>query len=247
MYFHGKIMCGEGLMITSNQNQQFKYLMKLKNGKYRNIYQEAIIFGEDIILAAKKAKLIQTMIVTKEMDQAIVLSDALFDKLANYHMENKRGAVIKIKPLKQSSTHALLCENIQDPRNLGALFRSALAFNFKHIYLSTDTVDPYHELALRAAKGATFELSIYKGHINEHINTLKQKGYKLIATSPRPVEKVSEVVGFVALVLGNEGQGLTKSTMQSCDGALHITTNNVESLNVSVAGAISMYDIRRRS
>ena len=233
-------------MITSNQNQQFKYLLKLKKSKYRKAYQEALIFGEDIIAAAKHAGVIRSMIVTQEFEDAIVMSDALFDMLADYHMDHKIGALITIKDVEVAPTDALICENIQDPRNLGALFRSALAFGFKHIYVSKDTVDPYHELALRSAKGTTFQLSIHYGHMHDHITSLKKQGYVLVGTSPKPQPTIQRQEGFVALILGNEGQGMSEDTMASCDTLMHIQTMSVESLNVSVAGAICMYELRRQ-
>ena len=234
-------------MITSNQNQQYKYLMKLKKSKYRHIYQEAIIFGEDLIDATKKAGNIQSMIVTKDQGVLICLSSELFETLADYHMENQVGALVSIKDVTQEATHALVCENIQDPRNLGALFRSALAFGFKHIYVSHDSVDPYHELALRSAKGTTFQLSIHRGTLEHHVKHLKSLGYVCIGTSPQPQATIEFNADFIALILGNEGRGLTQKTIEACDSLMHIKTESVESLNVSVAGAICMYDIRRLS
>lgn len=234
-------------MITSNQNQTFKYLLKLKKAKYRKQYQEAIIFGQDVIDAAIEAGVVVSFITTVEKEEAICLEPSLFDSLADYEMQQKVGAVVKIERKNHASNRILVLENIQDPRNVGALFRSALAFGFKKVFLSKDCADPYHELALRSAKGTTFGLDIEEGYLLPYIKTLKEKEYHIIGTSPKKGEKLKLYPNKLALILGNEGQGLTHEIITQCDHFMHIETESVESLNVSVAGAICMYEIRSHS
>ena len=245
IHIHGKIMMKVYIMITSSQNQTYKYMLKLKKSKYRKRYEEALIFGQDMIEAAQKRGLIQSLIST-DNEGDIVLSEDLFDALADYDVPQKKGAIIRIERFKQTSDRVLILENIQDPRNVGALFRSALAFGFNRILLTKDCVDPYHELALRASKGSLFQLDIEEGHLETHVKHLKEEGYMIIGTSPKPVLTLQLKSHKVAVLLGNEGQGLSTDAMKVCDGWMHIETQSVESLNVSVAGAICMYEIRSK-
>jgi TrmH family RNA methyltransferase len=230
-------------MITSSQNQTYKYALKLKKAKYRKLYQEALIFGQDMIEAAQKNGRIQSLI-SIDTNGDIVLTEELFNALADYDVPEKKGAIIRIEPIKNQSDRVLILENIQDPRNVGALFRSALAFGFKRVFLTKDCADPYHELALRSAKGATFQLDIEEGDLMTHINELKTEGFEIIGTSPKRVEKIQTVSKKVAVLLGNEGQGLSIDAVNACDEWMHIETESVESLNVNVAGAICMYELR---
>ena len=230
-------------MITSKQNDIYKHLLKLKKAKYRNVHQEALIFGQDLIEEAKKANKILQYISTAPHGNHIVISKELMDTLLDYDMKDPIGAIVSTKQVVQSyDGHLLMCDTIQDPRNLGALMRSAHAFGFHHIILSPECVDPYHELALRAAKGSTFHVSIHQGSLKDSIVELKKHGYTIVASSHLKTDAVPTTFKKpVALILGNEGHGISEDLLTLADHFYHIDTQGVDSLNVSVAGSIMMY------
>ena len=230
-------------MIISKNNPTFKYLNNLKFKKYRNAFNQAIVFGNDIVDIAYKKGLVEKFISTKPKINSIIISDKLFKILSGGNYKNKLGALVRIKNIPLRETHSLILEDVQDPRNLGAIIRSAHAFGFFDIYLSKKSVDPYHELSLRSSKGSIFDVSIKVEDVEKSIKYLKEKKYKIYTMSPK--EKTNfKSSDKICLVLGNEGHGVLKSTEILTDGVLNIKTENVESLNVSAAAAIAMYKIR---
>jgi TrmH family RNA methyltransferase len=237
----------EVVMITSKQNEVYKHLLKLKKAKYRDTHQEAVIFGHDLVDEARKANKIIHYLSTAPHGSHLVISKELMDTLIDYDMKEPIGALVSLKQDTQPyNRNILLCDTIQDPRNLGALIRSAHAFGFHKIILSPTCVDPYHELALRAAKGSTFHLSIEVQSLKEVIPTLKKASYQIIASSHLPQTQPLTNAFPCALILGNEGHGISKDILDLADTYFHIQTQGVESLNVSVAGSIMMHQLAEK-
>ncbi|XP_020257251.1 uncharacterized protein LOC109833834 isoform X2 [Asparagus officinalis] len=149
----------------------------------------------------------------------------------------------------------LVLDGIQDPGNLGTLLRSAVAFNWDGVFLLSGCCDPFNEKALRAARGASFQLPLVSGNWS-HLNSLRSKFHmKMLAAHPGNCGEVQSkgpsalsrqfVDSFsdlpLCLVLGSEGSGLSMQTMQSCELVSIPMGGMFESLNVSVAGGIFLY------
>ncbi|EEF29995.1 RNA binding protein, putative [Ricinus communis] len=147
----------------------------------------------------------------------------------------------------------LVLEGIQDPGNLGTLVRSAVAFRWGGIFLLPGCCDPFNDKALKASRGASFQVPIVSGSWH-HLEALKDEfQMKMLAGHPAsddeqtPVSELSQ--GFadsladipICLVLGNEGQGLSEKSLQECQLVSIPMARNYESLNVAVAGGIFLY------
>ncbi|GLT44170.1 hypothetical protein SLA2020_180840 [Shorea laevis] len=152
-----------------------------------------------------------------------------------------------------SPHRVLVLDGIQDPGNLGTLLRSAVAFRWGGIYLLPDCCDPFNEKALRASRGASFQLPIVSGSWC-HLQTLKTEfQMKMLAGHPdsnrlsKPVSSLSqEFVDSLSdvplcLVLGSEGHGLSEKSQDECELVSIPMAGDYESLNVSVAGGIFLY------
>ena len=123
-------------MITSNQNQVYKHLTKLKKKKSRQVFLEAYIYGDDLLASAKKHGRIKYMIGTND-SYDVIMSEELIQSLADYPLITFELAVIDLSIIKEiESKHILILDNVQDPRNVGALIRSAEAFGFLEIVFS---------------------------------------------------------------------------------------------------------------
>jgi TrmH family RNA methyltransferase len=125
-------------------------------------------------------------------------------------------------------------DGLQDPGNLGTLLRSALAFGFEGAILLNNCCDPFNDKALRAARGATFVLPLQKEGIEE------MSSYPLLIADlegkePRQLPPLQKFI----LVMGNEAHGPSKD-LKGTKITLPMH-NNVESLNVAIAGSILMY------
>ncbi|KAK8709961.1 hypothetical protein V6N13_145308 [Hibiscus sabdariffa] len=158
------------------------------------------------------------------------------------------------------STHRILVlDGVQDPGNLGTLIRSAMAFQWGGIFLLPGCCDPFNEKALRASRGASFQLPIVSGSWN-HLETLKGTlNMKMLAGHPdidwktkKPFSLSQEFVNSLShaplcLVLGSEGRGLSEKSQLECELVSIPMSGKFESLNVSVAGGIFLYMLQPKN
>jgi 23S rRNA (guanosine2251-2'-O)-methyltransferase len=136
----------------------------------------------------------------------------------------------------------LIPMNIEDPHNLGAIMRSALAFGVDAIVLGKHKGCPVNETVLRVSSGAASKLAIVRaGNIVNCLKKLKEQGFwvygtHLDKTRSQDLYKIDFDKKSVILV-GNEGKGLSDNIIKNCDFTIHIPIE-FESLNVSVATGI---------
>jgi len=147
--------------------------------------------------------------------------------------------------------HLAVAHQIQDPSNLGALTRSALAAGFSGLITSPGTVDPFHHRALRASMGAAFHLPIRTDQPpGQLISTFRNLGYRTIALSPRAELDLTELdpAPPSVLFLGSEGSGLDPAVERNVDCRVRIPMQSgVESLGVAAAGAVAFFWLKLAS
>ncbi|MBW2600163.1 MAG: RNA methyltransferase, partial [Deltaproteobacteria bacterium] len=136
-----------------------------------------------------------------------------------------------------------------DPGNLGTIMRTAAWFDVRQLILSPSCVDPFNTKAIRASAGTIFGMEIYRSVNPPQIRQFADKtGYSMIATVPRggipPGEW--ERGGKNIVMLGQEADGLSKELTEYADQLISIPgRGNVESLNLSVAAAIILYELTK--
>lgn len=144
----------------------------------------------------------------------------------------------------------LVVDAIQDPGNLGTLFRSALAAELGGIVLMKGSVDPYNPKVVRAAAGALFEMPFISNIIPEElVDLLRANQYRLIACEARASRPYfdCDLSDGVALILGNEGQGVDPALLDFADERISIPMNpRSESLNVAISGGIILFETHRQ-
>jgi TrmH family RNA methyltransferase len=230
-------------MIISKQNKQFKLWKKLMTKKYRDLNDMFLVYGKHLVDKAKEKGALIEVITSSNEVEGTLLSKELMDELQQTETYIDLIGVCKKTNDKLKSNNILVLDDVQDPDNVGALIRSAAAFDFNHIIMSYKTADLYNEKVIRASKGAIFDCYIERTDLYAKLLDLKSQGYQIVGAdahekgNPQKNKKL-------ALVLGNEGHGLTENVKQICDEFVTIKTNQVESLNVSVAGGILMYEWR---
>ena len=144
---------------------------------------------------------------------------------------------------KDITDKILILDTIQDPGNIGTLIRTAVSFNFNTIVLE-NCADIYSSKVLRATQGAIFKLNIIDTNILEFIKKLD--GYKVYGTSLKnglPLKQI-EKADKLAIILGNEGNGVRNEILDKTDKNIFIEIENMESLNVGIAGGIIMYELK---
>jgi TrmH family RNA methyltransferase len=155
--------------------------------------------------------------------------------------------VCKMLDKHELSDRILILDGIQDPGNLGTLMRSAKAFDFNTIFLADGTCDIYNDKVIRSSQGSIFKLNFIQGDKIEFIKSL-EKTYKVYNTNVRNGKDIRnvEIKGKVAIILGNEGYGVSDEINALTLDSLFINMSNMESLNVGVAGSILMYEVANK-
>ena len=249
---------GDEMLIESSNNPKIKKWAKLKQKKYRYQVNEYIVEGEHLVLEALEAGVVKEILVregasvpneisTAEMD-VYTLKENLFSQIASTETPQPMMAICSMQSLEISQNNRLLLlDRIQDPGNLGTLLRSALAFDFDGVILGEGCEDLYNEKVIRSTQGAIFKLAIQHQCLTETIEALKEQGVRVYGTSlqnGRPLREI-ETSGQMAFILGNEGSGVSKELLALTQQNIFIEMGEkIESLNVSIAGSIIMYQFR---
>lgn len=156
--------------------------------------------------------------------------------------------------LKQINRHEkmIILDKVQDAGNLGTIIRSAVSFNIKAIICIKGTVDVYSSKVIRSTMGAINKVDIYYVDENELLSLkeiLNNNGYSLIATDLKAKKYLDEIVpkSTNIYVLGNEANGVSENVKSMCDDYIKIKMEEKqESLNVSIATSILLYDMYTR-
>ena len=140
----------------------------------------------------------------------------------------------------------LLLEDVQDPGNVGTLIRTAAAFGFSGVVLSTNCADPLAPKCVQPSAGAVLSLWLRRtARYLDLAEELTGRGYTLVATDLEGAEDTSVLrgKGRLVLALGNEGRGLSDALLDMASHRFRIATEpqRAESLNVAACGAICMY------
>ncbi len=237
--------------IESIENQTIKDFKKLRSKKYRDKENLFLIEGEHLVIEAYKRGILETLIIREgtsfSLDiDTIVVSNQVLSYLSELETPQPIMGVCKKLDRKEIIGNVIVLDNIQDPGNLGTIIRSAVAFHVDTIVLSKDTVDVYNEKVLRATQGLLFQVNIVVGDLEELLPQLQKKGYTIMGTkvtggvSIKNVEKGK----LFAIIVGNEGKGMSDKVANYCDLFAYINMDErCESLNVGVAASILMYEL----
>lgn len=234
-------------VITSKDNSKIKKVASLKESKYRNQYQEFL--GETLkslqmAVAAHRVKEVFTqeyLNIPDDIPQILVSEEVLKKISSNV---NPEGVVFVASMLDQkvNDPHKVLfLDEITDPGNMGTLIRTALAFNYDQVVVSKNCVSIYNPKVVNSTKGAIFSIPIRTGELSEFKDT-----HQIIASSlgnnSIPLDDLKVEDRFV-LVLGNESHGVSAQTKKLANQEVIIPIQNIDSLNVAVAGGILMNKI----
>lgn len=233
--------------ITSTHNEKVKKWQKLKEKKYREEEHAFLIESEHLVNIAYELGLVKEIITTTN-NRYNVPTYYTTDKVMKLLSDQKSSTnivgicnFIEEKPIKGN---ILLLDNLQDPGNLGTIIRSAVAFNFDTIVLGPTCVDVYNSKVLRATEGMLFHMNIIKRDLKEFIKNLSDD-YTLVTTDVKSGKNLKDIIYHkIALVIGNEGQGVSKEISNLCAERVNIKMNNkCESLNAGVCASILMYEV----
>ena len=199
---------------------------------------------------AKKSQINFKLIDSKKIDQLAGHSkhQGFLAKITKSSFFSETDIIPRLKNL--TTSRVLILDSVQDPRNLGACLRSALAFEFDAVIINKDGSSPINEYVFKTSVGAILSLNIfYVTNLSRSINTLKDIGFWVIGLDGHGEGSIfsEEFSSKTAVVLGSEGSGIRKLVKENCDHLIKIPiSNKVESLNISVAAGIIMYELKKQ-
>lgn len=137
----------------------------------------------------------------------------------------------------------IIAHNIRSLHNVGSIFRNAAAFNIEKVYLTGITATPPRKEIAKVALGAQDLVSWESGEIELVVKRLQLDGFTVLGLETGDIAKPIESIKAkkIALVLGNEVEGIDKNTISLLDGIVEIPMGKKRSLNVSVASGIAMF------
>lgn len=146
--------------------------------------------------------------------------------------------------------HLMILDNLQDPGNLGTIFRTAEAAGVTGILMSQDCVDIYNPKTIRSTMGAVYRMPfLYTEDLIKTIGTLKEHGIHVYAAhlDGKNTYDKEDYRGGTAFLIGNEGNGLRREIADCADTWIRIPMEGqTESLNAAVAAAILMFEAGRQ-
>ena len=229
----------------------------------RNAILEAIKSGREInkILfqeGIEKGRLKSIFAIANE--KKIVCQEVPKRTLDNTTSERHQGVIAFVAPYNyfeldevlnkldiNKSTTLLILDHIEDPHNLGAIIRTAEASGVKGIIIPKRRAAVVSQTAVKASAGAIEHMPVIRvSSLTDAIKKLKEKGFWIAGTTlAERSEEYTKIAKDVplAIVIGNEGEGMSKVVTKECDFLYHLPMlGKIQSLNASVAAGIIMYE-----
>ncbi len=256
-------------IISSKDNEQIKYIKKLKDKKFRDEKNEYLIEGIKLVKEAIEENVtIKMVVICEDCDNNGTIEQSLLYEIAKYNciyvtkklfnsitdVVNPQGilAVVEkgdnIEKIDYSEEIILALDGIQDPGNLGTILRTADSANLKQIILSADCADPYNPKVVRSTMGAIFRMNIIvTSNLEKTLQMIKKHKFEVLATSLGANESVYDVkYNKKVIIIGNEAKGVSKEIQDLADIKVKIPMlGKTESLNASVAAGIMIYEYVR--
>lgn len=245
------------MLITSLDNEKIKKLIKLKEKKYRDLYNEFIVEGEHLVVEAYRSGLLEEIYI--EQDEVTLLDKDITyvtkEILAKVTTLETPTHIIGLCKKKEENNELgnklLLLDRIQDPGNLGTIIRSSKAFGIDTVVLGEGCVDLYNDKVIRSTQGIGFHMNIVTRNLKDLILELKEQEIPVFGTKVEFGDDIRKLTTRdkekYALIMGNEGRGVNPEILELCDKYIYIELDSdVESLNVAIATSILLYELSRR-
>jgi TrmH family RNA methyltransferase len=251
--------------ITSRSNARVKALRASFSGKASRPGEVVGIEGEHLIAEALRSGFeLETVFLRQGSEsvlqrpslaglspaEVVVLSAAVFASAVDTGSPQGIAAMLKLRePSVKSSGPVLVLEDLQDPGNLGTLLRSAEAFGASRVMVTPGTVNQWNPKVMRASAGSVFRVAVVREPLQQIAAQLAQLEADIYAAVAKGDDAISllatRFVADCALLVGNEGAGLSAEALALAQHRVHIPCA-VESLNAAVAGSTLLYEAMRQ-
>ena len=187
--------------------------------------------------------------------EALLLPEDVFDSAVPSETPQGIAALVRPKSFVFDEVFApppallVVAAGLQDPGNLGTIARSAEAFGVTGLLLGERTVSAWNWKAMRASAGSLFRVPVVKVALGKTLAEVKARGVRVLASSSHKGTPIADVDlrGPVALLIGNEGAGISKDMLAQANEVVAIPqSKSVESLNAGIAASIMLYEVARQ-
>lgn len=242
-------------MVTSKDNELIKKCIDLQNKKYSKLENKCLVESIKLVKEVYEKGLVEVVLVTKQKLELVsnfkckieIINDKLAKHISSTVTTDGVFAIAKLPNSNQVDyKKCLVLDRIQDPSNLGAIIRSACAFGFNTIF-TINSVYPFTPKAIRSSMGYVFNVNFVEVDYNKLEEIKSNNNIKFYAADMggEIIDDIQLGSENIALIIGNEGQGIDKELRKIADKIVAIPMqNNVESLNASVSASIIMYFLR---
>ena len=263
-YFLGVYMNKEIKQLTSVNNEQVKYFYSLYDKKTRSKEQLFIIEGHHLVEEASKTNHLKIVLSTNEVllqkytgVEKYLINNAILEKLSSTKNPQPILGISSMLDftekhldniLKQKEVKLILLDDINDPGNLGTIIRTTAALGYDGIIMSEATVDLYNDKVVRSTQGVMYKIPLFKMELTKAINYLKASHVYCMGTSLKNAVSLKNAPHKerFAICFGNEARGMNDKHLDLMDKNIMIDMlNDVESLNVSVASSIVMWELKK--
>lgn len=241
------------MVITSLSNNKVKQLVKYHDKKYRELDQVFLVEGEHLIKEALNANVLLEVIIVENtsidinFDNITYVNEEVMKKISFTKSSYNIIGMCRYMDTKVSIDYnkVIILDDLQDPGNIGTIIRSACSFGFDCVIISNRGVDLYNDKLIRSTQGAIFNIPVIQTSLVDEISKLKKSNVEIIATDLHQSYSLNEykVSEKFALVMGNEGSGVSEEILNLADVRVKIPMKNFESLNVAVAAGICMFKL----
>jgi TrmH family RNA methyltransferase len=250
-------------VVTSRSNARVKQLRAAFQENARLSSGLIAIEGEHLVEEAlRSGQALKTVFVSERRElpgyvpasvEVLRLSEDVFASVAETRSPQGIAALLvppvgSVEKMVEGASLILIAVGLQDPGNLGTLVRSAEAFGATGVLTTPGTVSAWNQKAMRASAGSVFRMPVAVAGAVE-MELLEQQGVRLLAAVKDGASAIGEVdlTGSCALLIGNEGAGLSEDWLRLADARVTIPCPGwVESLNAAVAGSILLYEASRQ-
>jgi len=232
-------------IITSKDNPRIKALAKLYDHPSRDGF---IIEGFHSVEVAYSCGALKEVYALKDPQlkgvKCTLVNEAILKKLSKAVTFEKIIGLCELPKYEGFAGDILILDRIQDPGNIGTLLRTAASFGFEDVIFLKGSCSPFNPKVIASSEGSLFHIRLHYEDESGLVDMLHQHGYIVLGSALEHAEAMEDYqrkADKIALILGNEGQGMSKALLEQTDANLRISIRKMESLNVGVAGGILMH------
>ncbi|MBE5735066.1 MAG: RNA methyltransferase [Clostridiales bacterium] len=245
------------MYISSKDNKIIKYVTKLILPKYSKIEGKTLVESPKIISELLDANMVEYILVTdrnrhnmvlsKAKCDVIDISDSVMRVLSTTETSTGIFAVVKLpQKVTEYGDKSIILDGIQDPSNLGAIIRSAVAFGYNTIF-TINSCYAYSPKVIRSSMGTIFKVNMVDVSYDEVERYADINNVALICCdmNGKSIENTRPKADKFAIIIGSEGGGVSDRLRRLATTTISIPMQNgVESLNASVSAGIIMYYLK---